>query len=136
MANCASLQSWLRPSPAHLVYCRRNNCPVPFRRFQDLVGDFGPYKRRGVVIIDLKGFVHAHHHRPLGRMHVQADSVSYLLDEQRIPRQLKGIATVEFEGESLPDPAYPMGRVTTPSVLRSKATGEPDDSACDLPLSI
>ena len=56
--------------------------------------------------LNLRLLVHAQHHRALGRMQVQTHDVAYLLDEQRIARQLEGLATMRLQTERTPDAAY------------------------------
>jgi hypothetical protein len=49
-------------------------------------------------------FVHAQHHRPLGRVVIQPDDIDDLLDKQRIGGQLEGVGQVRLEAEVPPDP--------------------------------
>ena len=54
----------------------------------------------------LRLLVHAQHHRSLRRMQVQPHDVAYLLDEQRIARQLEGLVAMWLETERAPDAAH------------------------------
>jgi hypothetical protein len=55
--------------------------------------------------LDLTLFIHTEHHSVLGRIHVQAYHVAYLLDEQWIGRELKGFGAMRLHPEGTPDAA-------------------------------
>ena len=48
-------------------------------------------------------FIDAEHQRTIRRVEVEADDVAHLLDEQRIGRQLEGLAAVRLQRERPPD---------------------------------
>lgn len=43
------------------------------------------------------------HHRVFGRIHIQADDVAHLVDQQRIARQLECLAPMRLQVEGAPD---------------------------------
>ena len=55
--------------------------------------------------LHLRLLVDAQDHGTLGRMQVQADDIAHFLDEQRVLRQLEGLAAVGLQGERPPDAA-------------------------------
>jgi hypothetical protein len=65
-----------------------------------------------VESLHLGFLVHAQHHRPFGRVVVQADHVDHLLHEQRVGGQLDRVGPVRLEAEVAPDPAD--GRLRQP----------------------
>ena len=50
--------------------------------------------------------VNAQHHRPGRWIHIQAHDVADLVDEQRVGRELEGLATVRLQAEGSPDPTH------------------------------
>ena len=69
----------------------------------DLARAHRQQRLRAVQRLDLRLLVHAQHQRALGRAHVEADDVAHLLDEQRVVRQLEGLAAVRLQPEGAPD---------------------------------
>ena len=55
--------------------------------------------------LDLAFLVNAKDKRPVGRREVKADDIAHLVDEQRIVRQLEGLAAVRLQAERRPHPA-------------------------------
>ena len=55
--------------------------------------------------LDLAFLVDAKDKRPVGRREVKADDIAHLVDEQRIARQLEGLAAVRLQAERRPHPA-------------------------------
>src|ERR1700674_1549797 len=54
--------------------------------------------------LDLTFLIYAQHHRVMGWVHIQPDDVSHLVDQQRIVRQLEGLAAMRTQPERPPDP--------------------------------
>jgi len=63
------------------------------------------HRRRTVERLDLRLLIDAQHHRSLGRIEVQADDVTHLVDELRIGRKLERLDLMRLERERPPDPA-------------------------------
>jgi hypothetical protein len=78
----------------------------------------GPQRQdrlRTVDCLHLGLFVDAEHHGSIRRIEVEPDNVADLVDEQRIGRQLEGLAAMRLQRECLPDPLHgrrrqPRGR--------------------------
>ena len=63
----------------------------------------GKYRLGAVKCLNLRLFVDTKHQRSLGRIQVKPDHVSYLLDEQRVVRELEGLRAVRLEAKGSPD---------------------------------
>jgi hypothetical protein len=74
----------------------------------------GPHRQQllgAVERLDLGFLVHTQHQRPVRRAQVEPDDVAHLLDEQRIVRQLEGLAPVRLQAEGPPDAVDGGGRI-------------------------
>jgi hypothetical protein len=62
--------------------------------------------------------VHAQHHRALGRVQIQPDDATDLLDEQRVTGELPRLLTVRLQPERPPDPQH--GRLRQTDLARHR----------------
>ena len=69
--------------------------------------------------LDLRLLVHAEHQRVLGWAHVEPDDVAHLLDEERVRRELEGLAPMRLQAEGAPDTVDRRRRVA--DCLRHRA---------------
>ncbi len=69
----------------------------------DLAGAHGQQRLRPIERLDLRLLVDAQDDGVFGRVHVQADDVAHFLDQQRIGRELEGLAAVGLQAERVPD---------------------------------
>jgi hypothetical protein len=60
---------------------------------------------RAVQGLDLALLVQAQHQRLVRRIQVQPDDIAHLLDEQRVARELEGLAPMRLQAKGPPDPA-------------------------------
>lgn len=58
---------------------------------------------RGIHRLDLARFIHAQHHRLKRRIHVQADNIANLVDEQRTAGKLERLLPMRLQAERAPD---------------------------------
>jgi hypothetical protein len=77
---------------------------VVVRRAGRRAGQHRQRRRAAIKRLDLGLLVHAQHRGPLGRVQVQADDVSDLLDEQRVLGQLPVLDAMRLQRERAPDP--------------------------------
>ena len=78
------------------------------------LGPAGAHRQQrlgAVERLDLRLLVPAEHQRALGRAHVEPDDVAHLLDEERVRRELEGLAPVRLQAEGAPDAVDGGGRV-------------------------
>lgn len=71
--------------------------PIVVRATFDLAGPHRQHGLRAVQRLNLRFLVHAEHDRMRRWMHVRADDVAHLLDEQRVRRQLEGLGAMRGE---------------------------------------
>jgi len=82
--------------------------PVPHVVVRPPFGDARHHRQDRLFAVqglDLAFLVEAENKRPVGRREVKADDIAHLVDEQRITRQLEGLATVWLQAERRPHPA-------------------------------
>lgn len=77
--------------------------PIVVRSPFGLAGLHGQQGRSAVEGLNLGLLVDAQHHGMVGRVDVEADDVADLLDQQRVGRQLEGLAPVWTQPEGPPD---------------------------------
>jgi hypothetical protein len=71
----------------------------------DLSGQHGEDRLTPAQGLDLALLIHAQHDGVMRRVHVQADYIAHLVDQQRIVGQLEGLAAMGTQSERPPDPA-------------------------------
>ena len=69
-------------------------------------GQEGQDRRRALEGLDLRLLIDAQHDRRLGRVQVEADDVTHLLDEERVGGELEVFELVGLEPEGSPDAAH------------------------------
>ena len=69
-------------------------------------GSIGSDRRRAIERLNLALLVHAQHDRALGRIQVEPDDVTDLLEEQRVLGELPTLDAVRLEPERPPDPRH------------------------------
>ena len=88
--------------------------------------------------LDLALLIHAQHDGVMRRVHVQADYIAHLVDQQRIVGQLEVLATMGAQSERPPDPADSY-RFSSCDRSPNRAAGFPQSSTtkvvCALHLS-
>ena len=67
----------------------------------DIAQTHGQQRLSAIESVDLRFLVNAKHHCLIGRVEVEADDVSYLLEEEGIVRDLEQLLAVELQGEGL-----------------------------------
>jgi len=65
---------------------------------------------RAIQRLDLAFLVDTQHQSTLGRIEVEADNVSYLLDELGICRKLEGLAAMRLQRKCVPDAMHSRDR--------------------------
>ena len=71
------------------------------------LGLAGPHRQQrlgSIERLDLALFIDAEHHGAFGRREIQANNITYLLDKQRIGRDLEGFRAVRLQAKRLPNP--------------------------------
>ena len=86
----------------------------------DLAGSHRQRRLGPVEGLDAGLLVDAHHHRMLGRVHVQPDDIADLVDELRVLRQLERVGQPRLQPERPPDPPHRRRRHPRPSLARSR----------------
>jgi len=66
----------------------------------------GQYRLGAIQGLNLALFVGAQHQRVIGRVQVQADDVSHLLDKERIGGKFETARAVRLQGEGLKQPMH------------------------------
>src|SRR6266404_206324 len=69
-----------------------------------LPGQHGKNGLATAECLNLTFLIYTQHDRVMGWMHIQPDNISYLVDQQRIVRQLEGLAAMRTQPERPPDP--------------------------------
>ena len=84
------------------------------------LGLAGPHRQQrlgAVQRLDLALLVDAQHHGAVGRVEIEPDDVAHLLDEQRIGRELEGLAAVRLQPEGPPDAMDRRGRMADAAAM-------------------
>ena len=78
----------------------------------DLPTAHGQQRLSAIQCLDLRFFIDAEHQGPVWWVEVKANDITNLVDEQRISRELEGLAAMRLQRECLPNAVHAGDRQT------------------------
>src|SRR5215472_2987152 len=86
-----------------------------------LTGAHGQRRLRAIQGLDLRFLVHTQHQRFIGRIKIEPDNVTHLVDKQRILGKLEGLTAMRSQSESLPHAMHTAATQATSRRQRASA---------------